>query len=238
MESWKQSFWIATFEWKHSPKSFLYLLGILIVSLLLIRSLIPTYLEEASMGLDFYFLAFIFSGLLSQYVRPKDFQLQKITGLFYASPFLIALNQLAVEKEVIVTYKFLSYLFYYTLYSGMLLIVLYPSFQQVMTLGSYVAFSIIWFCFGIYIGCVNPTFEAHSNLGWNILYGTIFGSMIFIAYLFIFYKWYDAGLVSWTIYLATEKPLLASIISIVLAIIGWNFWKKIMLRKLMKTDYL
>jgi len=237
MTEWKEAFWLAKFELKASMKNFLILMLIFIVSYLLIRSAIPGYLEEASMGLDFFF-AFTFSGFLSQLARPKDYQIQKFRSIRYASPFLTALNKLAIKKEVIVKYRFLTYFLLLILFNGLMLIGLYPEFKQVMSLNAYIAFAIIWFCFGIYIGCVTPAFEVGSNLGWNIFYALIIGPVLFILYIFIFYKWFSDGFVTWTIYIANEYSIISIIISLTLSVIGWNVWMKIMLKKMNQTDYL
>src|SRR5690625_344030 len=237
MEKWQEAFWLAKTEWKASIKNFLIFLVVFVISFLLIKSTIPGYLEEASMGLDFFY-TLTFSGFLSQLARPKDFQLQKYRSIRYAAPFLTALNQLPIQKGVIIKYRFLTYLFLLIMFNGLLLLLLYPAFQQEMTLSSYLSFSLIWFCFGIYIGCVTPAFEAGSNVGWNIFYGLIIGPCLFFVYIFVFYKWYNDGLVSWTIEIANKYPILSITISLILSIIGWKFWMNIMLQKINRTDYL
>src|SRR5690625_5117723 len=119
MSEWKQAIWLAKFELKASIKNFLSLILIFIVSYVLIRSAIPGYLEEPSMGIDFFF-TFAFSGFLSQLARPKDYQLQKLRSTPYASPFLTALNKLAIKKEVIIKYRFLTYFFLLSAFNGLL----------------------------------------------------------------------------------------------------------------------
>lgn len=237
MEEWKQAIWLAKFEFKHSLKNFVFLFGILIVILLIVRSFIPSYFEEPAMGLDIYFVFFMFSGLAPLFSRPRYSQLQNRGGLFYAAPFLVNLNQLPIKKGVIVKYKFLNYLVIVSISNIILLIGLYPAFKDVMTLNTYFIFSIIWFCFSIYLGCSNPTFEAASNLGWNIFYAAIFSFPLFFSYVFLFYKWYPNGLVSWTIDMAANQPVLSMIISVVLAGVSWNFWMKMMQKRMTKADY-
>lgn len=237
MSAWKQAFWLAKFELKHSLKQFPLLALGFIVIYLLITSISPNYFKEATMGLDFFF-TLTFSGFLSQLARPKDFQLQKFRSIQYAAPFLTALNKLAIKQEVIVKYRFITYFVLLLLSNGLMLILLYPSFQSVMTLHAYIAFSVMWFCFGIYIGCVTPAFEISSNLGWSIFYGCFIGFGLFLFYLFAFYKWYKNGLITWTIDIASQYPVISIIVSLILSIIGWNFWMKIMLNKVKKTDYL
>lgn len=237
MTEWKEAFWLVKFELKHSLKQFpLLALGFVLI-FLLITSISPNYFEQATMGLDFFF-AIIFSGFLSQLARPKDFQLQKFRSIRYAAPFLTALNQLAMKREVIVKYRFITYFVLLLLSNGLLLILLYPTFQAFMTLPAYIAFAFIWFCFGIYIGCVTPAFEVGSNLGWNIFYGCFIGFGLILLYLFVFYKWYKNGLITWTIDIANYYPVISIVVSIILSIIGWNFWMKIMRNRMKKTDYL
>lgn len=238
MTDWKEVLWLAKFELKHSIKHLLSIFLLFIISFLLVRSMIPSYLEEPSMGLDFFFVFIIFSGLLSQMARPKDYQVQKFRSIRYAAPFLTALNQMPIKRKVIVKYRFLTYLFLLSLFNGLMLIALYPSFQQVMTFTTYIAFAFIWFCFGIYFGCITPAFEVGTNMGWVIFYSLILGCISFFLYLYIFFKWYNGGFVTWTIDIASNYPVISIIVSLILSIIGWNFWMKVMLKKMDRTDYL
>src|SRR5699024_8738054 len=179
MTDWKEALWLAKFELKHSIKHLLSFFLLFIISFLLVRSMIPGFLEEPSMGLDFFFVFIIFSGFLSQLARPKDFQVQKFRSIRYASPFLTTLNKMPINRKVIVKYRFLTYFFLLSLSNGLMLIALYPTFQQVMTITTYIAFAFIWFCFGIYIGCSTPAFEVGTSIGWTILYSLILGAISF-----------------------------------------------------------
>lgn len=237
MRDWKEAIWLTKFELRTFLRNLLGLAFVFILTYLLIRSTIPSYLEEPSMGLDFFF-SFTFSGFLSQLARSKDYQVQKFRSIHYASPFLTALNQLAINKKIIVKYRFLTYLALLTGFNGLLLIGFYPEFQTEMGLSNYLAFACIWFCFGIYIGCVGPAFEPGSNLGWTIFYSLFIATALFILYIQLFYKWYKNGLVTWTIDIANQYPLYSIAISVILSIIGWKFWMKIMWTRMKNTDYL
>src|SRR5690625_3057449 len=107
----KEALWLTKFELKHAYKNLLLLIPIILLVIIFIQSLVPNYLEQSTMGLDMVMLlTFV---LLSQMTRPKDLQMQKMQGHFYAAPFLIALNQLPIPKKLIVQYRFLSYFIIY-----------------------------------------------------------------------------------------------------------------------------
>lgn len=237
METWKEAFRLAKFEWKHSKKhALISALGLVVVYFLLISTKV-NHFEEGAMGIDFFFVL-IFSGILSQLARPQNFQMQKFTNSNYRAPFLVALNHLPVTKQTIATYRLITYFITMSAFNGLLLIGLYPAFMETMDLNTYIAFAIIWFCVGIYLGGATPAFEAGSNLGWNIFYACIFGPIIFFLYIFAFYKWYENGLISWTIWIANEFPVLSATTSFFFALVGWKFWEKVMLKRLNRTDYL
>ncbi|MGM8364930.1 hypothetical protein ACLIBG_05525 [Virgibacillus sp. W0181] len=240
MDNWKQAFWLAKYEFRHSPLTLFVLIGILLTALLLVVPTIPDYIRNAEMGIDLFFILFFM--VASQWARPKIFREQKLGNGRYASYFLIALNQLPVPKEVVVKYRYLTYIIISVPIQILFLTILYiltPALQTELSIGTYAVFSIIWICFGVYLGCQQLVAEAGANLFFNIII-TLFllGPIIITLFIILFYKWYSNGFVNWTMFIAEDYPLLSIIVSLLLTAFGAMFWMKRMKRKMGKTDYL
>lgn len=227
--------WLVKFELRHSVYHLLLLIPLVFIFLFVIHSLVPAYLEVATMGLDFFLFFTVLT--MSQITRPKDFQIQKINGKYYAAPFLILLNQLSIPRNVIVKYRFLSYVIIYTIFFILLFLGLYPAFNNELTIPSYFVFTIIWYCIGIYLGCATPRYEAISNMGRNIVIAHVSAPFVFFGYIFLFYKWFNLGLIGWTIYIASEYKIISVFISLLFTWIGWIYWQKRMKQKMSQADY-
>lgn len=240
MSNWKQAFWLMKFEFKQSPFVLFIQIGILIIVLLLIVPIIPEYLKDPSMGVDFLFLL-IFT-ILSQWARPSIFREQKLGNGWYASYFLITLNSLPIQKEIIVKYRFLTYLILSISFQVMFFIAIYllaPYLQIEFRLSTYIVFALIWICFSIYFGGLQPVTEAGANLVIHILTSLlVLGPILFVSILFLFYTWYERGFVNWTLFIAENYPIPAIILSLLFAVIGWKFWMLRMNRKMNRMDYL
>lgn len=239
MEDWKQAYSLALFELKHSKINFLYLLLILAFVLFLVVPSFPEYFANSSMGLD---IAFILTfTIVSQWARPKLFRSQKLSGGRYACHYLITLNQLPIKKEIIVKYRFLTYIMTSIPFQLLFLLFLYiltPSLHAKMTISSYLVFSVIWFCFSFYLGSSNIHSEAGSNLYVNIAVSIIIAPFLLVLFTFLFYKsLFQDGFVGWTIFIAQHYPILSIITSLILAIIGSVFWMKRMVRRMETYDY-
>src|SRR5699024_2297639 len=165
-------------------------------------------------------------------------EFQKMSGIHYTTPILITLNQLAIDKRIIVVYRFTVYLLTYGTFAILLLCSIFPFFHPYLTLSEYLVFSVIWFAIGVYIGGTNPAFDAYFNLGWNIFFALIFGPIIFFVYLFIFLNWNETGFVGWSLHLAIHYPWISVFLSIALAVFGLVFWINFMKKRMEKTDYL
>lgn len=237
MKSWNEAWWLVRFEVKNSWKYYLYaLLTIPLLSFVIFRPLIPEYVENATMGMDF-FMVISFS-ILTAFFRPKHFQSQKMNSIHYSLPFVIALSQQPVAKHTIILYRFIMFFLTMGIFNLLLLICLYPSLQPYMSPTEYLVFSIIWLSFGIYIGGANPATEVRSNLVWSIVFGLFIGFAIFIFYVKAFYSWYESGLVNWTINLAQHHPVASVSLSLLLAVIGIYSWMKVMHYKLNHADFM
>jgi|SRR5690625_2579206 len=237
MDDFKQALSLVKFEFKQSIVHFLFFILLLFGTQVIMQSIIPDYLENSSMGLDFLFL--IAFTVLSQMTKPSSFQMQDRGNGLWASPFIVNLNHLPIKQETIVTYRFTVYFILHGLFTCILLWELYPAFSEHLTISTYIVFAIIWFCFGLYVGPINLIFEPGTNLFILIIsFVFIILPIIFFLDLFVFYVWYKDGLVNWTIKIASSHPIISTSLSLLLAVVGWKFWKKKMLQRMQKIDYL
>ncbi len=239
MENWKQAFWLTKFELKHYMKSFLLLVGILIMLLIFIVPTMADYFENSTLGIDvFFILAFC---IITTWIKPKQFQNQDDHNGQLLSPYLVTLQQLPTRRSIIVKHRFLTYIIITIPFSLLFLIALYmltPVIQDSMTVGNYLVFSIFWLCMSIYIGCSEIVTEAGANKFFAIVRGFVLGFIFINTIIIVFHKIYPHGFVHWTIDISTNYPVLAILISISLAILGFTFWMKRMSRKIGMVDYL
>jgi len=240
MEEWKQAFQLVRFELNYWKLYLLLHIVILLVLLYLVVPIIPEYFEESSFfGLDFLFLCIL--TVFSQLAIPKAFKPQSLGSGFWASHFVILLNQLAVRKETIVKYRLLMYSLITASFTGLFLVLLYllsPYMQQNVPISTYIVFSLFWFCFSIYVGCIQPVFETGSNVVLNIIITFLLvGPVLLITVIYLFYIIYSGGFVQWTIMISTKWPLLTVVLSLLLAAISFNFWMKRMKKRMENIDY-
>lgn len=239
MSVWKEAFWLATFELKHSYRESLIRFGILIFAFMLVVPDMPDYFEQAFMGVDFQFL-FIFI-VFGNFFISKPFKVEKVNGEFFVSPHLITLNKLPISRKTIVKYRFISYFIVSFFFNCLFLIGLYflsPIVRDTMTPSVYAVFSIIWLCYSIYIGAIQLLFEVKFNrFIFMLVLFFILGPVFLIVDTVLFYKIYTNGLVHWVIMIANHFPVIASLLSILLAVVGWNFWMRRMRLRMERTDY-
>lgn len=263
MEDWKEAFWLTKFQLKRSISAILVLLIVFVALIMFItmRGFIETNTNDDFIGIDnFSFLLFIFilPNLVSISTRTVG------VGNYQTTPYVIALNQLAISKLIIVKHRFISRLIISLALQIPLLIGLYflsPSLQQAILLSTYLVFSLIWICLSIYVGSVVAVIGiGHRLIDLLLMIGGFFVIMLVIYFIevapsmvftwdfnfppktdqpILSVDWGEArGIVNWTLLFAKQQPLLSSGISIFLAIIGWKFWMNKMLKKMNKLDYL
>lgn len=240
MKSWKQAYWLTKFEMKQGKVRGLYLVGLLFISLFLLVPIIPDYLNEDSLGLDFAFI-FIFT-IVTQWVRPSYSQAKKVSGSLWAAHILIFLNQLPIAKEVIIKYRFLSYIITSVPFQMVFLTALYvftPVLQTTMTPVTYCIFSLLWLSFTFCLGTSTVEAEAGYDSVLTILLSLfIVGPLVILPVIILFYQIFDQGIVRWTIYVSETYPVLTISVSLILAVAGVNFWMYRMKRRMKRVDYL
>ncbi|WP_269410654.1 hypothetical protein [Lentibacillus daqui] len=243
MKDWKQAWYLAKFELKASKWMFLLLLLFTFFMLFFFVTVLDTGVEKRTAGFDFFFIL-MFSSTMMIWWKPKDFQINKVGGDVFASPSLVMLNHLAIKKDVIIKSRFFVHFVYSFPYQLILLLCLYPltpALQSVLTLNDYIVFSIIWLSFSFYVGYLFASSEigGKSKLSATLAGILILGIVIVTLFLFSLIQLITGYTIFyWTIIIAQNWPLASSLISIILAILGINYWLHYARKGMDKIDYL
>ncbi|MBA9026775.1 hypothetical protein [Peribacillus huizhouensis] len=236
----KQALWLAWFEIKKSIGKVILLMIFMFLpfTAFLITSL-HDYLEKNIVMFDYIFL--LAFALAAAWVRPKGFQLDKLTDGMYGSPFFVFLNQLPIQKDVLVKSRFIVYFVYSVPFQLLLLVLLYsfsPELRAFMPWYSYLVFSIIWLSFNAYWGLVYPVADAGekattTTVAFSSILLVIVG--MFVPLIIAVYTNY--GIVGWTMFAAKRWPIISSALSIIAALYGLSYWKHSMKKKIDRNDY-
>ncbi|GGB38265.1 hypothetical protein F3157_14050 [Virgibacillus dakarensis] len=242
MQDWKQALRLAMFELHASKYVIFFLAVILCLALSSIVTGFSSYLEKNYAGIEFTFFI-IFSAIILIWVKPKDFQLNQVNEDVMASPSLIMLHQLAVKKDVMIKSRFIVHFCYSFPFQLLFLIFFYAlsqELQHVLPVGSYLAFSIIWLSFSFYAGYFFMATDAGTR-NVNKITAALFTFIFAIGVMFLsatIQTISGHGIVNWTIIFAQEWPLLSSIISVILAVLGFSYWLHYMRKTMDLVDYL
>lgn len=239
METWKKAFSLASFELKASWKS----IFTFILSLVIITTLFAPMFSELGQKLKFFhdLLFLIIFTMLPSWIRTKEFQFQKIGEETWGTPYFIFLHQMAIPKEILLKSRFINY-FILAIPLHVLLFVLLFIFSEarnVFSFGEYIVFSVIWICFGIYAGALFPTSDTGDNISNFKL--TIYTILLILGigglFFFVYFIFGGHGIVYWSMEAAKQWPLIASILSILLAIAGVKYWLHYAARNMQNIDY-
>lgn len=240
MNSWKQAFSLAKFELKECAFSPLILfLNLIIFTYILVSFSSDFDTKFVSIFYDFVFLVVFLSA--SSWIQPKVFRLQRTDDDLWIAPSVLMLMRLPIPANIIYKSRLIIYFSYSFPFHLLFLTGLYAfstNIRELITPGTYIVFSIIWLTFSIYIGSIVPATEVGDRMSKRKI--IIFSSFIYgglIAAFTFFHFFSDYGLVQWTIILAQNKPTLSILISILLAIIGFNYWQYYALKQIKKVNY-
>lgn len=239
METWKQAFSLAMFEVKASRKNFVTLLFFLAVFGFAFTGVFSEVGEKLFFFYDLLFLMFF--SIAPTWIKAKEFQYQKLGDERWGTPYFNFLHQLAIPNHVLIRSRFVNYLIIsIPLHLAVFMIMFFfTNSNDMLPIGNFIAFSLIWFCFGIYGGLLYPasdTGDVISNLKLTIYFIIIVVG--FIGSLLLTFLLTGRGIVQWTVVAATHWPLLSSVISIFLAIVGLNVWLSYAAKNMKKIDYL
>lgn len=242
MKSWKQAWSLARFELKQSKRVFLLLLVIIMIARFQIETMTDSLLKKENFaGPDLIFIL-VFSAIWA-YARRADFQQKKINDRLWTTHANYYLRQLPISKEVIAKRSFLTYLIYTLPNYIIMLVLIYttiPTFKEMLSLQSFIPFSLIWLCIGLSFGFLPLMLDITAHLINNFLIFClgiafyiliIFGSALLIVFT-------EKGLVFWTIHFAVQAPILSSIIAMIIATTSLYFTPKLLQKRLDSFEYM
>lgn len=239
METWKKACSLASFELKASWKSIFTFAIALVVVVMLIA---PIFSEMGQQLKFFYDLMFLMIFIvIPSWLRKKEFQYQKIGEETWGASYFIFLHQMAIPKEILLKSRFVNYYFFAIPFHVLFFVLLFifSEARNAYSFGEYIVFSLIWICFGIYAGSLMPasdTGDVISNLRlaiYTILILLGIGGLFF----FIHFILGAEGIVFWSLKAAKRWPLLASVLSVLLAIAGVKYWLHYAAKNMQKIDY-
>lgn len=239
MKPWKEAFWLAMYEMRRARLiDYLKWVGLFILLLLMMVPMTSSYLQEPSIITDLYFLFLI--TIFSQWARGKIFRPQSFGSGWYGSRYVAILNQLPIKSHIIIKSRFLAYFFTSIPFQVLLLLALYlltPALRDDMAFGSYVIFMVILFCFNVFIGGLQIIGEIGSHLVMNIIISLLVGIFFSVLLSIVFYKVYTQDIVNWILFISKNFPVLALIMSFLLAVIGTAFLLRRLERRMANMDY-
>jgi hypothetical protein len=240
MKDWKQAYQLAMNELRTSKMNYI---GSMFLYLL-ISLFVLVFDGKAKMigwTINDIFLIVIFC-FAPYYLKPKEFQLQKVSGELWAVPSVVWLKTLPIKENVIIWSRLIIYSFYSLPPQIILLVALYaisPDYRELMPPTNYIIFSIIWLALGISIGFSMAASDVGDLINLKSISIAIITIIASIAlFIFIFYRVLDDGLVKWTIFIAQDWPVLSIIISIIATVLSIKYWLHYMKKQMKKLDYL
>lgn len=240
MNTWKQAYWLAGFELKARIKRSLIILAFYTFVGFICLSTFDNYLAENFYVFDLLFLLLFI--MFPAWMKPKIFQMQKMDGDLWTVPAVIMLQQLPVSKAVIVKSRFIIhsvYSFPYQLILLIMLLAMSPTFREMVTPLSYLAFVIIWLAISVAVGFAMAASEAGGTFDTKLLAKSMLYLVLGIAIFYTAFQWLaDEGFITWTIGLAQNWPLPSIAISLLVVYAGWNYWQAVMKKDIEKADYI
>ncbi|WP_026907845.1 hypothetical protein [Paucisalibacillus globulus] len=241
MNNWKIAYQINKWELKKSIFNImLSYLVMLVFSLYLAREF-PLYLES---GLVFFDLVFLFMfGAAPLLPKPKAFEVQQIQSKLFVSPMVVLQKHLAIKNNVIIRSRLIMHTLYTFPMQLVALLILYSttSLHNILSIGSFISFGLIWLSFSIYVGYMVPSLNIGVRMFWgnNTIFSVIFLLLIIILLfgLTLVHVVFDHGIVYWSILFARDYPLATGGISILLAFLGYHFWRNSMRKSLGRLMY-
>lgn len=238
MNEWKEALSLSRYELKHSLITYGLLFICLVMILILLVPTIGDYLERNTFGNDIFFLLIFI--LIVQWCRPKFFKSQIDDRGLSVSHYVVMLNQLPIPKNILIKHRVLSYLLISIPFHVSFLVLFYilsPVMRDMLSIGGYIAFAIFWICLSIYFGLSEIAAEAGFYKVPVIFRNTIIAIVITFIIFIVFYQFSSIGFVHWIMILSAKHPIIVSLLSLVLARLGMNYWMRNMHRKIKSLDY-
>lgn len=240
MHAWKQAYWLAGFELKARIKNSLLLLAFYTFVGFICLWSFDHYLADNFYAFDLIFLLLFI--MFPAWMKPKIFQMQKMDGNLWAVPAVIMFQQLPVSKAVIVKSRFIihsAYSFPYQLILLATLLAVSPTFREMMTPLSFIAFVAIWLAVSVALGFAMAASEAGGTFDTKLLAKSMIYLVLGVAIFYAAFQWLtEQGLIYWTIGLAQNWPLLSIAGSLLAGFTGWIYWQRVMRKDIERADYL
>ncbi|MCG3417814.1 hypothetical protein ACTWPF_02240 [Oceanobacillus sp. M65] len=243
MSEWNQAYQLAKLELQASKLSFIYgFVLTMFVTLFLITTL-PSYLDNGYVGYDFFFLLLFSVGAI--WAKPKEFQIQKVSGVLLASPILMMQLALPIKRSVLVKSRFIIQFFYSIPYQLLFLIAFYifSPITNVLSTQEYLAFAALWLLIGIFLGSALPVADAGdtSKLTTTVA-GSIFASLILLIGSFTILTTVHVstgeGPVYWSLVAIGKGPVASLAVALLLTVGAMGYWISYMKKRIGKQDYL
>lgn len=241
MSTWQQIWTLVRFELQHSKLHLLLLGAIYLFLIYLSIPTIPSIVEEEFSGGFLNFYLFILLSLAIVLTRPKVYRSEKIGYGFRASHFLVKLQHLPISKNIIILYRMVTYyIIFIPLYISFLAIlyIVSPSLQQLMPVGTYIIFSLIWLALNLLALSVQTT----SDFGiYSVQYILFIIFILFpavIVFSIVLSYVLKSSLISLTILLATNYPIRTVVLLIPLTALGIYGCIRRCRQKMKTFDYL
>ena len=235
MNSWKTAFHLSKWELRKSAINImLSYLAMLVFSLYFVHEL-PSYLENRLVLYDLIFL--LAFGAAPLFPKASGFGAQQIQSQLFASPIVVSQKHLAIKDNVIINSRLIMHIIYTVPMQLVALLILYSkALHNILSVGSFISFGFVWLSFSIYVGYVVPKLNIGTrvfwvnNTGFSVIY--IVSLILLLFGLTLINSVFDHGIVYWSIMFARDYPLVTSGVSILLAFLGYHFWRNNMRKAL------
>jgi len=242
MNERSNAWWLAKFEMKAQLKGIFWMLFLLVFLTMFFVTALPMYLAEG-VGATFFDLAFIVVfGMAVAWIKPKEFQYQKIGDEIWGSPFFIALNQLPITKNELVNSRYIIFFSYTLPYYISTLAIIYiftPELREAASIPEYLTFSALWISIGSSFGLTFAVSDSGDKVTnkqmWLYGIGLTVGAVVFFTLEHLFL---ETGIVAWTLAMSVKWPLVVLLFAIVSFLLSIKLWKVYMIRQIDKMDYL
>lgn|SRR5690625_1254652 len=232
--SWKDSFYLAILEFRTQFGYIVFGWFVILIVGALFLSSFYNYLQNNHPAFDLMFIAYFFA--FPYWMRSRQIIFQKMNDQLHASPFVLLLAQLPVNKMTVVRSRIIAYYLFSLPIMGTTFLTLYAfdfRLQNMFSFGSYVIFFIVWISLSALFGLALVAVEmGMKHYVWQGMVG-----LLLVTIIFIFQYYVQTGLVAWTVDIANVYPLQTFGATIGIFLFGSYCWKSIMKKRFEIIDY-
>ncbi|MGE8202952.1 hypothetical protein ACQKP0_00080 [Heyndrickxia sp. NPDC080065] len=243
-QSWIDAWWLTKFEIKKIKFSLLLSVLVVVVYSFAYSTLFPNFkITDQMFSKVFFDLLFVAGVTTIPYLgRTKDYGLKRLYGDFWGTSYFNFLFQTPISKKALVKSRFLTYGLQSLVLNIILLVLFYilsQPFQESLTLGNFILFTIVWLTLGLQASAMLAASEVGSEMSMSkIIFYSILVYTIILGAAFWYYKATGLGIVEGTINLIVSYPVFTLVGSILLLIIGYFLWGRYSFKIITKNNYL